>query len=124
MSFKNRPLYACVGDAGLDLVVLTGKDTIGATAVDTRLVEHAYFAACTSVIADPYQLVKNHKKASERLVLLKATHVATETYGTVALSRQVIAVVEPPGAERLNVRGRYRPQHTFDTDAKRQQGPI
>jgi esterase/lipase superfamily enzyme len=57
------------GDAGAGLVVIGGIETIDATAVDTSLVGHSYFAEERSVLADVFYLVREGFRADKRFGL-------------------------------------------------------
>jgi hypothetical protein len=53
-------------------VVLDGFDTIDASAVDTSLLGHSYFAGSRSVLSDLLQLLKDGMPPSERFGLVAA----------------------------------------------------
>ena len=57
------------GDAGAGLVVIRGIETIDASAVDTSLVGHSYFAEERSVLADVFYLVREGFRADKRFGL-------------------------------------------------------
>jgi len=61
--------YARAGDSKSDLLVLPGVETIDASAVDTSLLGHSYFAEENSVLSDLFYLVKDGKRADERFRL-------------------------------------------------------
>lgn len=61
--------YARAGDAGENLIVLDGIDTIDATGVDASLLRHSYFAEAVNIIKDIKELVGLSKPASERTFL-------------------------------------------------------
>jgi esterase/lipase superfamily enzyme len=56
--------------AGETLVILPGIDTIDASAVDTSLLGHSFFADNRSVLSDIYYLVKDGKPPTERFGLV------------------------------------------------------
>ena len=64
--------YPRAGDAGEDLIILPGIDTIDASAVDSSLLGlgHSYFAEAGSVLRDIKELVGLSKPASQRTYLL------------------------------------------------------
>jgi len=51
--------YARAGDAGDDIVIVEGLDSIDASAVDTSLLGHSYFGDNRSVISDIYNLLRS-----------------------------------------------------------------
>jgi esterase/lipase superfamily enzyme len=57
------------GEAGSDLVLVDGIDTVDASAVDTSLLGHSYFADRTSVISDMFDLFLSFKPPQERFYL-------------------------------------------------------
>jgi esterase/lipase superfamily enzyme len=61
--------YARAGESGPGLLVAKGIETIDASAVDTGLIRHAYFAERRSALSDMYYLVKNDARAAERFGL-------------------------------------------------------
>ena len=58
--------YARAGDAGENLIVMDGIDTIDATGVDASLLRHSYFAEAISIINDIKELVGLAKPAHAR----------------------------------------------------------
>lgn len=58
--------YARAGDAGDNLIVMKGIDTIDATGVDASLLRHSYFAEASSILNDIKELVRLSRPASER----------------------------------------------------------
>lgn len=61
--------YPRAGDAGPGLVVVPGIETVDATRVDTSLLGHSYFAEEKSVLYDIFNLIRDGKRADERLGL-------------------------------------------------------
>ncbi len=61
--------YARAGDAGENLIVMKGIDTIDATGVDASLLRHSYFAEASSILNDIKELVQLSKPARERTFL-------------------------------------------------------
>ena len=57
------------GDAGRGLVLVDGIETIDASAVDTSLDKHSYFAKSRSVLADIFYLVRDGQRPDERFGL-------------------------------------------------------
>lgn len=58
--------YPRAGDAGENLIILNGIDTIDATGVDASLLRHSYFAEAHSILKDIKELVGLSKPANER----------------------------------------------------------
>lgn len=58
--------YPRAGDAGDNLIILSGIDTIDATGVDASLLRHSYFAEADSILRDIKELVGLSKPARER----------------------------------------------------------
>lgn len=61
--------YARAGDAGSGLVVMSGIETIDASATDTSLLGHSYYGDARSVLSDLYYLVREGKRAPQRFAL-------------------------------------------------------
>lgn len=61
--------YPRAGDSGRGLVVVRGIETIDATAVDTNLLGHSYFADSRSVLSDIFYLVREGRRAEQRFGL-------------------------------------------------------
>ena len=59
--------YRRLGDAGPGLLILSGMDTIDATAVDTSFLGHSYFAENRSVLSDIFYLVRGGLPLSQQL---------------------------------------------------------
>jgi esterase/lipase superfamily enzyme len=57
------------GDSGQGLVVVSGIETIDATAVDTSLLGHSYFGDSRSVLSDMFYLIRERKRADDRFGL-------------------------------------------------------
>lgn len=57
------------GDAGKDLVIVKGIETIDASGVDTSFLSHSYFATTSTIIADILDLMKSGKRAADRETL-------------------------------------------------------
>ena len=62
--------YQRAGDTVPEIVVVDGLDSIDASAVDTGLLGHSYFADNRSVIADLYNLLRNGLPPEQRYGLL------------------------------------------------------
>lgn len=62
--------YPRAGDAGDNLIILSGIDTIDATGVDVSLLRHSYFAEASSIIRDIKEIIGLSKPARERTHLL------------------------------------------------------
>ncbi len=54
------------GDAGNNLVVVKGVDTIDATGIDTSLFGHAYFAEVPTIITDMLALIRYGRRPKDR----------------------------------------------------------
>ena len=54
------------GDSGQGLVLIPGVETIDATAVDTSLLGHSYFAEAQSVLSDLFHLIHDRQRADQR----------------------------------------------------------
>ena len=61
--------YPRAGDSGQQLVVVPGIETIDATAVDTGLLGHSYYAESRSVLSDIFNLVRNGERPDARFGL-------------------------------------------------------
>lgn len=61
--------YPRAGDSGQGLIVVRGIETIDATAADTSLLGHSYFAEARSVLSDIFYLVRNGHRANQRFGL-------------------------------------------------------
>lgn len=61
--------YPRAGDSGQGLVVVAGIETVDATATDTSLLGHSYFAETRSVLSDIFNLVQNGQRADQRFGL-------------------------------------------------------
>ena len=57
------------GDAGQNLVIVNGIDTIDASALDTNLVGHSYYGDNRSLLTDLYTLVREGKPPDDRFGL-------------------------------------------------------
>jgi esterase/lipase superfamily enzyme len=57
------------GDSGEALVLVSGIETIDATAVDTSLLGHSYFAEERSVLSDMFYLIHNGQRPDDRFGL-------------------------------------------------------
>lgn len=58
------------GDSGEKLVILPGIDTIDASAANTGLLGHSYFAESVDVISDIFELLKDGERADKRTGLM------------------------------------------------------
>ncbi len=54
------------GDAGDNLVLINGVETIDATGIDTSFLSHSYFADTNSIISDIFDIIKSGKRAIDR----------------------------------------------------------
>lgn len=61
--------YPRAGDSGQGLIVVAGIETIDATATDTSLLGHSYFAETRSVLSDMFYLIRNDQRADQRFGL-------------------------------------------------------
>lgn len=61
--------YPRAGDSGTGLVIAPGIETIDATAADTSLLGHSYFAESRSVLSDIFYLIGSGQRAKERFGL-------------------------------------------------------
>lgn len=57
------------GDSGKGLVLASGVETIDATAVDTSLLGHSYFAEARSVLSDMFYLIRSGQRPDQRFGL-------------------------------------------------------
>jgi esterase/lipase superfamily enzyme len=71
--------YARAGEAGSDLVLAPGVDTIDATSVDTSLFGHSYYGDSQSVLTDITAVLRDAKPAAERN-WLRAEYVGLQKY--------------------------------------------
>ncbi len=58
--------YPRAGDSGSGIVVIEGMDTVDASAVDTTLLGHSYYAENRSVISDLFQLIQHGHAPGDR----------------------------------------------------------
>ena len=68
------------GDAGDDLIIAPGMETIDATRVETSFIGHSYFADTKTVLSDILQLIRERKRAAERTESLRAVQTERGTY--------------------------------------------
>ncbi len=61
--------YRRLGQAGSEILVLPGMDTVDATKVKTDLLGHSYFGDSDTVISDLFRLIRDRKKPAERGLL-------------------------------------------------------
>jgi esterase/lipase superfamily enzyme len=61
--------YPRLGEAGTGLVVMSGMETIDASAVDTSFLGHSYFSENRSVLSDIFYLIRDGKPADQRFAL-------------------------------------------------------
>ncbi len=61
------------GDAGDDVVIVEGVETIDASGIDTSFLSHSYFATTSAIIADILDLIKSGKRAKDRETLEKVS---------------------------------------------------
>ena len=61
--------YARAGDAGENILIMDGVETIDATGVDASLLAHSYFAESRSIIADLLSIIRDGRRASSRSTL-------------------------------------------------------
>ena len=66
------------GDSGEKLVVLPGIDTIDASAANTGLLGHSYFAESLDVITDIFELLNSGEKAANRSGLIPRSNTFGE----------------------------------------------
>ncbi len=60
---------ARAGDAGENLIVMKGIDTIDATSVSSSFLGHAYFAEARSILSDIFSIIHYGHRPSQRLAL-------------------------------------------------------
>ena len=58
--------YPRAGEAGRDIVILPGMDTVDCTAVDTSLLGHSYYGDSGSVLSDIVEVLEDAKPADQR----------------------------------------------------------
>jgi esterase/lipase superfamily enzyme len=58
--------YPRAGEAGRDIVIVPGMDTVDVTAVDTSLVGHSYYGDSGSVLSDVVEVLQDAKPADQR----------------------------------------------------------
>jgi esterase/lipase superfamily enzyme len=58
--------YPRAGEAGREIVVVPGMDTVDVTAVDTSLVGHSYYGDSGSVLSDVVEVLEDAKPADQR----------------------------------------------------------
>ncbi len=63
--------YQRAGDAGGNIVIVQGIETIDATNISTDFLGHSYFGATRTVLSDIHLLINNGLKANERVGLKK-----------------------------------------------------
>lgn len=61
--------YPRAGDAGNSLIVMSGVETIDASATDTSFLGHSYYGDTRSVLSDLYYLVREGKRPPQRFSL-------------------------------------------------------
>jgi esterase/lipase superfamily enzyme len=71
--------YPRAGDSGRGLMVFQGIETIDATAADTSLVGHSFFAESQSILSDIFYLIRMGHRAAQRFGL-RAVDVAEGRY--------------------------------------------
>ncbi len=60
--------YPRAGDSGSGMVIIDGIETVDATGVDTSFMKHSYFAEKYSALSDMFYLIKDNKRADQRLL--------------------------------------------------------
>jgi esterase/lipase superfamily enzyme len=58
--------YPRAGEAGRDIVIVPGMDTVDVTAVDTSLLGHSYYGDSGSVLSDFIEVLQDAKPADQR----------------------------------------------------------
>jgi len=100
---KEPHSYPRAGEAGDDIIILPGLDTIDASMVDTSLIGHSYFAEKRSVLSDLFYLLGEGKPPSQRHSLeprtsAKGTYRALELNEAISSSRARVTTAPPkPG---------------------------
>ncbi len=61
------------GEAGENMLIIKGIDTIDATGVDTSLLAHSYFAEARSIISDLLSIIRDGIRPESRKTLKKVT---------------------------------------------------
>lgn len=60
--------YPRAGDSGSGMVIIDGIETVDATGVDTGFLKHAYFAEKYTALSDMFYLIRENKRADQRLL--------------------------------------------------------
>jgi esterase/lipase superfamily enzyme len=68
--------YRRLGQAGNEILVLPGMDTVDASRVKTDLLGHSYFGDSDTVISDLFRLIRDRKKPAERGILQEVQSAA------------------------------------------------
>jgi esterase/lipase superfamily enzyme len=58
--------YPRAGEAGGDIVIVPGMDTVDVTSVDTSLLGHSYYGDSGSVLSDFVEVLRDAKPADQR----------------------------------------------------------
>ena len=61
--------YRRLGEAGKDIMVLPGMDTVDASRVKSDLFGHTYFGDSNSVVSDLFRLIRSRQRPAERGIL-------------------------------------------------------
>lgn len=75
------------GEAGTNMVIIKGIETIDASGVDSSLLSHSYFATTSNLIKDIFDLMKSGKRASDRETLERVSK-ANVTYWKVKKEKE------------------------------------
>jgi esterase/lipase superfamily enzyme len=73
--------HARAGEAGPDLVIVDGIETIDATGVDTDLIGHSYYGTNRSILSDMFYLVREDKRPDNRFGIV-AVNAGQHRYWT------------------------------------------
>lgn len=60
--------YPRAGDSGSGMVIIDGIETVDATGVDTGFLKHSYFAEKYTALSDMFYLIRENKRADQRLL--------------------------------------------------------
>jgi esterase/lipase superfamily enzyme len=67
--------YPRAGEAGENIIIMDGIDTVDATGLDASLVAHSYIVEVKSIIADLLEIIRHGKRAAARPMLRKVDTV-------------------------------------------------
>lgn len=79
--------YPRAGQSGKGIVVVSGVDTIDATALDTGLMSHSYYGDHTSIVADIYATIRQGHPPEQRFGLRPVRHPSGQYWAFVPQRR-------------------------------------